>query len=197
MILVIGPLVKGDSRQRMWTVQVATYVVTLIATAAASGAVLAFIGAQLFNRLPAAFGALAVLTVLLALVEVGLLRWHLPQRHWQMPRDWLRHRGFGYPVMFGATIGVGVLTRAPFASFHAMLAWQAVMGSMGLGALMGMAYGVARASAPIISAHLSDGLGTALVQSTWWVVQRERVWHLLNGISLALAAGAIVRALLV
>ena len=46
MILVIGPLVKGDSRQRMWTVQVATYVVTLIATAAASGAVLGFIGAQ-------------------------------------------------------------------------------------------------------------------------------------------------------
>ena len=195
MILVIGPLVKGDSRPRMWTVQVATYVVALIATAAASGAIFGFVGAELINGSPLAFGALAALTVLLALVEVGVWRWHLPERHWQMPRDWLRHGGVGYPIMFGATIGVGVLTRAPFASFHAMLAWQAVMGSIGLGALMGIAYGVARASAPIITAQLSNGLGAALVQSTWWVVQRERVWHLLNGVALALVAGVIVRAL--
>lgn len=191
MIFVIGPLVKGTN-SRHGILKYAAYVGAMMVSASLVGAVVSLTGHFLFRQLPIAWLALAVGTIVFGARELGLLRLPLPQSSWQVPRSWMRSGAVSSPLLYGAAIGIGFLTRAPYSSFHAMLGWQLVLGSVGVGAAMGVSYSVARATAPLVAGLLASDPTVDLIRSTRWVAEKESVWHLLNGLILALVGGVLV-----
>lgn len=64
----------------------------------------------------------------------------IPQRRWQVPREWLRHFWLG-SLVFGAIMGVGVLTYTSSSIFYLYLVATLLSGSSMTGALIGAAYG--------------------------------------------------------
>ena len=113
------------------------------------GAVFATGGALLHwawsdGRVPLAI-VLGVVTMLYALSEAGLIRLPVPGRQWQVPADWVRDGFYRSAAIFGGTVGFGVFTRIPYASFPIMLAWLFVSGNVLYGALAGLVYGGCRA----------------------------------------------------
>jgi len=90
-------------------------------------------------------GILAVVALLVALVELQVLPARLPSRDWQVPRDWPTKYGpiRGY-ALWGGTLGLGVLSYVPFASYHLFLVWLLLSRSAAVGLGMGLAYGLGR-----------------------------------------------------
>jgi methylamine dehydrogenase accessory protein MauD len=80
------------------------------------------------------------------------------QRRAQVPAGW---RGRFAPevtsTLYGAILGVGILTSISFASFHVLLLWTLLSGDVRSGAVMFGVFGLARAAPPVLlSPFLSD-----------------------------------------
>ncbi len=166
----------------------------MILAGTALGAVFATVGAIVFAvapvaQTPFAF-VLGVVTLLYALSEAGYIRLPVPGRDWQVPAGWVREGFYRSAVIFGGTVGFGVFTRVPYASFPILLAWLVVSGEPIYGALAGLIYGASRAVSIYSSAPYS---GTAeLVDWNQRIMAMIPNVHRLTGVALAAFAAYLI-----
>jgi len=66
------------------------------------------------------------------------------------------------------------------------------MRSIGLGALMGATYAAGRAGAMLLVGIASNKESAGLIKATWWVIERQPIWHLVNGLSLGFVGAALL-----
>ena len=148
MLSSITPLGERGRASR-WPVTATAHLIGSALGGTALGALLGGAGALLPLERPAVAAAalllLAALAVLAVAVEVGRLP-QLPTWHRQVDEDWLhRYRGWVYGFGYGAQLGVGVVTIVTSPLLYAALSLAVLTGSPGAGAVVGLAFGTARA----------------------------------------------------
>jgi MFS family permease len=190
MLASINPLGER-ARGNRWGWTVGGYTVAAVAAAAALGGALGALGGLVAHgatwRLPA-IGAIALAAGIADLAAPGRLL--SPRR--QVDEGWLsRYRGWVYGVGFGAQLGVGVVTVVTSATVYAWLAATALSGTPVAGALIGAAFGLARAMpfAAVARVRRPDDLRASLRGLAGWAA-RGRVAA--AGGAVALGAGCIV-----
>src|SRR4051812_2781918 len=94
MIGIITPL-GGGRRNRLWLNAAATYTVGGVISSCVVGFCFWAIGVFIRGNLPASvlWRAFAVLATLLALRDLGVIAFPLPERKCQAPHAWLRQYG--------------------------------------------------------------------------------------------------------
>jgi len=163
MISVIMPLGQRHRSPLFWVARGAIYLAATTAGGALLGALLGWLGAGLRGLVP--FAALLVVAALLAaaygLHEAGV--WHLPhpERAWQVPNSWIMERPLLGAAAFGVILGAGVFTFIPFTSFYLLLIWELLTASPVAGALLGGAYGLARAL-PVLAGAWTTARGAPI-----------------------------------
>ncbi|HET7128483.1 MAG TPA: hypothetical protein VFJ93_05335 [Gaiellaceae bacterium] len=140
MIFVIGePVRLASERQYRFILRIAVFGVAAVCGGSAVGATVGAAATLLPNvALWAAAGSAAVFALL---HEAFPARIPMPQRRWQLPRNWLTPFWRGAAV-FGSAMGVGLFTYTPSAIFYLYLAGCLVAGSVGLSSLLGGLYGL-------------------------------------------------------
>jgi hypothetical protein len=150
MAFGLEPLVRG------WNVRnaviIASFLGSMTLAASVVGAILGAAGELLPSGISAGVVVVSA-SVLALLVELRLVSFATPYRHWQVPRDWPTRFGAlrGYSL-WGATLGVGVFSYVPFASYHVLLLWMVLSGSPVTGGAMGILYGVGRGLGALVPA---------------------------------------------
>ncbi len=171
MLASIHPLGERARNQR-FAVTVIAYALGSVLGAAALGAILGMVGRIAFgSSIPMRASLLAVAAVVAFVVD----RARLPIPSWrrQVNEDWLSEfRGAMYGVGFGAQLGLGVVTIVTTASVY--LTWIAAttMANVAVGALVGAAFGMARALPVLLSAR---------VRSPASIAARVRILHAWDG----------------
>jgi hypothetical protein len=150
----ITPVVCGKS---MWYRLISIYTMAQIAGAALNGLLLGEIGILLRAALPwqntpliIPFGVVAAMS---AVHDLGLLPFRLPSRSWQVPQSWKRFRPSVMSALFGFGIGLGVLTRIPFASFYLVVFACVGLASLPLALGIMVLYGATRAGTVALVAY--------------------------------------------
>jgi hypothetical protein len=128
-----------------------------IASGTALGAALGSLGhlapAVVTSR--AALLSLAGLALWCAAIDVGLARVPLAQRRGQVPVTWLYNLGpLRGAVMYGVSLGTGLVTYISFASFYPVLAWAFSSGARRGAEVMGV-YGAAQALPVMVGAFMT------------------------------------------
>ena len=166
----------------------------MVLAGTALGAVFATAGAVLFALAPRAQTPFAfllgVITLLYALSEAGYMKLPVPGRDWQVPADWVHDGFYRSAVIFGGTVGFGVFTRVPYASFPILLAWLFVSGEPAYGAVAGVIYGVCRAVSIYSSAPYSST--EELVGWNQRMMAMIPSIHRLTGVALAVFAAYLI-----
>lgn len=182
MIFVIMPLVQGTS---VLVPRALAYALAVIVAAAALFGAVALVGTPLAGGTATAW-VLASVTLLCVFRELGVIRLPLPSRAWQVPREWMRVGAYRSAVAYGAVMGVGFLTRAPFASYHVALIWAFLSGSPLHGAYIGVAFGMGRAVSLLLPRLVpARDHGTPDLVRSQFLLQRPMVVHLVNASALA------------
>jgi len=134
------------SRGRRWGITVTAFALAATAAGAALGAVLGAAGGLTGLSAAARTGLLAVAVAVAVAVDlVPGLRAPGPRR--QVNEAWLhRYRGWVYGAGFGVQLGLGVTTIVSTAAVYATGAAAFLAGSAPAGALVGGAFGLARAA---------------------------------------------------
>lgn len=148
MVQTIPTVGRDRGSKGRWASTALVYLVASTVAAVLFGAVLAFLGRPLaahtgWSVLAPTVGGVALV---FGLADLGMLRLPRPQRDEQVPSGW-RAR-FAPEVtagLYGAMLGVGVLTRVPFASLYVLLVWTALAGTILGGAAIFGVYGLIRA----------------------------------------------------
>jgi hypothetical protein len=146
MLGSITPLGQRARGFRFWPTATA-YITASALAGAAIGAALGAMGAQyagedVIPRL-AALGLLAILGLGMDL-RVGGSR--LPTVHRQVNEEWMsRYRGPVFGAGFGFQLGLGVVTIVTTSAVYLTLAGALLSGGIVAGALIGLAFGLARA----------------------------------------------------
>jgi hypothetical protein len=193
MIFVITPLVKVAGMRSV--VRAAVYAGSLVFAAVLLGVTLALAGRSLLASPPTLLACIAgTLACVLAAREIGLLRLPLPSSSYQVPREWLAKGVYGHASLYGLLIGLGFVTRAPFATFHLLLAWYVLLGDAMLAAAAGLVYGLARAGV-VFAAALYKG-GAPMTSLAWRLIERQSFLHVANALALAYVGGVILAAAL-
>ncbi|PPK98068.1 cytochrome C biogenesis DsbD-like protein [Kineococcus xinjiangensis] len=153
MLSSITPLGERGRAGR-WPVTAAAHLLGSALGGTALGALLGLVGWLLPLEHPAgavvALAGLAALAVVALAVETGRLR-ALPTWHRQVDEDWLhRYRGWVYGFGYGVQLGVGVVTIVTSPLLYAALALAVLTGGPAGGAVVGLAFGAARAL-PVLS----------------------------------------------
>jgi hypothetical protein len=136
-----------------------------------------------------------VLTFVYAVVfgvnEALELRWAAPTSQWQVPRGWAGpERSFRRrAVIWGATLGPGLMTRNPYAGMWCIASLLVACGSLRVGLAAGVAvglcHGIARAGGVVDNA-LRRPTDIHLAMARYFE------WRVRDGISLLFLAGALV-----
>src|SRR5262249_30093000 len=125
MLGTISPAVCRSAGNPTWRRLISVYSIAQIAGAAVTGLTISVPARLLHEYLmwDPASAALAIGGVvgLAALVDFKVLKVRLPSRNWQVPQSWKQLTPSVMAASYGFGIGVGVLTRIPFAGFHAVL----------------------------------------------------------------------------
>jgi hypothetical protein len=125
MVETITP--AGCGSRHRYRVALALFSAGAIAAAAALGALLGLVGAQIDRSW--AVPVLVVLAVLAALREWGVLRVPVPGAHRQVPERWRREWPLGaWSLAYGAGLGAGIFTHQVVATF-----WVACAGAVAIG----------------------------------------------------------------
>ena len=192
MVLVIMPLVKEAHRRRP-RLRMAAYAIALVTTATLIGMLVSALGLVVVGRIRAASAAVAMIAILYSLREAGAITLPLPSSKWQVPASWAK---LGYQrsgAIYGAALGLGFLTRTPYATYHVMLLWQFVAAAIATGAALGFAYGVARFAgmflASSIAARRTSGTPLAIGQ---WIFGQSSVVRCINATCLSLFGGCVL-----
>jgi MFS family permease len=192
MLASITPLGERGRSSR-WSVTMSAFALGAIAGGAALGAALGGIGAAASSvagwsarqRL-VALGAVAISAVLLDALPL-----RLPTTHRQVDERWLRrYRGWVYGGGFGLQLGAGMATIVVTAAVYAAFVAAALTASPGGGAVVGGAFGFARAAPALAAATVrSPGQLAALgVRLRRWDRPARAV---VMGLETALAAAAV------
>jgi hypothetical protein len=159
MLTSISPLGEG-ARHNRWWVTVAFYMVASTAAASTFGATLGAIGSLLL-RVGAGVAAgpralvLAAASALAVATDAGVVP--LPTVNRQVNEDWLnRYRGWVYGAGFGGQLGLGVATIVSTATVYLALAACLLCASAVWGAVVGAAFGSARAVPILLTAGTAD-----------------------------------------
>jgi hypothetical protein len=157
MVGTISPVVYGPRHRWSWSRLIGVYTLSQIAGACLTGLLLGGIGLLLRALIRWESATLTPLFTMLAafgaLSDLKLLPLPLPSRCWQVPQSWKRFSPGIMASCFGFGIGVGVLTRIPFASFYLVLAVCAGSASLPLGVVLMALYGMTRAASVAVVAH--------------------------------------------
>lgn len=149
MVGTITPVVYGSCRGPSWPWLMGIYAVAQIAGAALTGLVLGGFGALTRTLLPwettDLLIPLSVVGAVGALHDLKLLPFRLPSRSQQVPQSWKRFSSAIMAASYGFGIGMGVLTRIPFASFYLVLLACAGLASLPLSVGLMALYGATRA----------------------------------------------------
>jgi len=134
------------SRGRRWGVTVTAFTLAATAAGAALGAVLGAAGGLVDLSATTRTGLLAAAVAVAVAVDLAPgLRAPGPRR--QVNEAWLhRYRGWVYGAGFGVQLGLGVTTIVSTAAVYATGAAAFLAGSAAAGALVGGAFGLARAA---------------------------------------------------
>jgi cytochrome c biogenesis protein CcdA len=198
MIFVIAPLVQEASTRRRWLVTLGVFTGSMLVVLGGFGAAMAWAGTAAVSTVTTplareliaslALTAVGLLSVAVALGELGLTRSLLP-RLTSAPDlgslGSLRPRSMALALAFGATMAIF----SPLATYSLVIGWVASHGSVWLGAVTLMAYGL--------------GLTTPLALAGMAVARRSRtssgaveVWQerirVVGGVSMALAGGFLL-----
>jgi len=142
------PTVGRARGTHRWVSTTLAYFLGSIGAAIPFGAAIALLGKPVATHLSerAAEGLGGVVALAWGLAEWGWLPLPRPQRHEQVPAGW---RALLAPEvtggLYGAMLGIGVLTRIAFASFYVLVAWTLLSGTLARGALIFGAFALARA----------------------------------------------------
>ncbi|MBK5287136.1 MAG: sulfite exporter TauE/SafE family protein [Acidimicrobiia bacterium] len=150
MLASIHPLGERGRGQN-YALTVTSYTVGSSVTAAAFGAVLGLLGRLVLTDADSARAGILAVAAAIAF-GVDRTRWTVPSWHRQVNEDWLADfRGWVYGLGFGAQLGLGVVTIVTTASVY--LTWIGAFVTAGpvLGAVVGLAFGFARA-VPVLTA---------------------------------------------
>jgi hypothetical protein len=192
MVLVIMPLVKEAHRGRP-KLRMMAYAISLVATATISGALVSAAGYLLHGHARTILLAVAGISILYAFREARVIRLPLPSRSWQVPPSWAQLGYYRSGVMYGVALGVGWLTRTPFATYHVTVLWQLASGIVVYGAMLGFAYGVARSCgmwlASSIAARRTSGTPVMVGQ---WIFGQSALIRIINAAALSLAGGCLL-----
>lgn len=197
MLSSITPLGERGRASR-WGVTVAAYLVGSAVGGAALGTLLGGAGRVLpLERT----GAVALLLLLAAAtawavpVELGALG-PLPTLHRQVDEDWLhRYRGWAYGVGFGLQLGTGIATIVTSPTVYAVLVLELFSGSAAVGAVVGLAFGLARGLPVLSVARITSPARLALAHrrlETWAPAGRGVAAGALAGVSVGAAAQVVL-----
>jgi len=157
MIGTIGFLVQDTSNLWRWLLSASLYTIACLSTAMLLGFVLGTLGYFLqgwfdhtifvYAALPhAELALIGLLAVAYAVSDIGLLRLPRPTLRQAVPITWWRWwKPYGAALVYGAALGIGVMTRIPFGAFYVLCAWCVVKGDAAYGAVLMGTYGAARA----------------------------------------------------
>jgi hypothetical protein len=150
MVGTITPVVYGSGSRSSWCWIICIYTVSQIAGAAVTVFVLATVG--LLGKLIYAWStttlaaAICMICAIGALQDLKLIRYSLPSRCWQVPQRWKRFSPRVMASCYGFGIGLGVITRIPYASFYLVLVACAGLASVPHAVGLMSLYGVTRAA---------------------------------------------------
>ena len=150
MLASITPLGERGRGSR-WGVTVSAYLIGSAVGGAALGALLGWTGSRLDASSNARLAVLGVAIVLGVAFDLGLAGVRLPTTHRQVDETWrASYRGWVWGLTFGVQLALGVITVVTTALVY--VTWLAAFlgGSAAAGALVGLAFGLARAL-PILS----------------------------------------------
>ena len=195
MVGTTVPVVYG---RRRWKLIIAIYSLSQVAGALATGLLAWSVGTGLRAVLGLDFtvttAVIAAVAAFGALHDLQLTTVWLPASRWQVPWQWKRFPRPLMAAMFGFAIGMGVLTRIPFAAFHVVLIATMLVCDLQSALLVMLVYGATRA--------LGVGVASQLQMLISDVRQRPRAINrmgplvgYLNGIILAAVAGTMVGSL--
>lgn len=150
MVGTISPAVCRSVGDSSWRRLISIYSIAQVAGAAVTGLTLSVAAGFLHEYWvwDPASAALAIGGVvgIAALVDLKVLDVRLPNRNWQVPQGWKRLAPSVMAAAYGFGIGVGVLTRIPFAGFHAVLFAIVALADIPTGVGIMMLYGAARSA---------------------------------------------------
>jgi len=130
---------------------VTAYLFGSVAGGAAFGAALGWIGSPLDLSPNARLALLGVAIVIGIAFDLGVGGLRLPSPHRQVDEAWrASYRGWVWGLTFGAQLALGVITVVTTALVYVTWLGAGLAGSLGAGALVGSAFGLARAL-PIVS----------------------------------------------
>jgi len=188
--------VEGTQTRRRWLQRATVYALSMTLAGALTGLAFSAAGRAVDEvwpdaHLPFAF-ALGVAALAYALHELELIRLPVPGRDWQVPAGWVRHNFYRSAAIFGGTVGFGVITRVPYATFPILLAWLFVAGDPIYGVAAGLLYGALRA----LSIYSSAGSSAPedLVGLNQQLMRLTPLHHQLAGLALAAFAAYLLLA---
>jgi hypothetical protein len=189
MVGTATPVVYGPNR---WKRVIAIYALSQVAGALSTGLVLWAIGIAVRTLFAwdSAFAAAITSAVCAvgALHDLKLTTIWMPASRWQVPCQWKRYPWPLMAAMYGFGIGTGVLTRIPFASFHAVLIATILFADLPLALGVMLVYGATRAFAVAITSQLQL-LISDVRQRTLTISRLAPLLGYCNGIILAAVAG--------
>lgn len=152
MLGSITPLGERGRGSR-WGVTVSAYLIGSAAAGAALGGALGWVGLPLTLSASVRLVALGVAIAAGVAFDLGVVR--LPTTHRQVDETWrASYRGWVWGVTFGAQLGLGVVTVVTTAFVYVTWLAAALAGSAAAGALVGLAFGLARALPILTVAHV-------------------------------------------
>ncbi|MGI8579270.1 MAG: hypothetical protein ACR2K9_01790 [Solirubrobacteraceae bacterium] len=193
MLASITPLGERARRSR-WGSTVAAFAIGSTLAGAALGALAGALGSVLLGGAGNDRWRLLVLAGFVALgllldLRVGGLR--VPTTRRQVNEDWLvRYRGWVYGAGFGAQLGAGVFTIVTTAAVYLVPLAAFLLGSTGLGLLVGATFGAVRGASILPAARSRDTQGLMALH------RRMRAWEpggrrAVLALQAALLAGAL------
>jgi len=192
MVGTIAPAVCGPGQFSTWYRLICIYGLSQIGGSALTGLILGATGlilqTSLHWEITALASALAFLATLGGLRDLKLLAFWLPSRCWQVPQSWKRFPPSVMAGLFGFGIGMGVLTRIPFASFYVVLLACLGLANIPVGVGLMALYGTTRA---LTVALVARGQNSAINprERIETVARLSPVAGYLDGLVLTLVAG--------
>jgi hypothetical protein len=145
MLGSITPLGERGRGSR-WGVTVSAYLIGSAAAGIALGAALGWIGSPLPMSGNARLALLGLAIAVGVAFDLGLAGVPLPTTHRQVDETWRStYRGWVWGLTFGAQLAIGVITVVTTALVYVTWLGAALAGSVAAGALVGLAFGLARA----------------------------------------------------
>jgi hypothetical protein len=195
MLGSINPLGER-ARGSRWGVTAGFFAVASLAAGAAIGALLGLAGSRVLRDVgtPGRLAAFGAIVLAGAAVDLRVAGMRLPTIRRQVNEDWLgRYRGWVVGAGFGAQLGVGVATIVTTSAVYATLGAALLSGSAALGALVGVAFGGARALTLVGAARADDPAGVAALDARFRRWERPARTAAVAA-QVALAAGALALA---